>query len=236
MASDSTTSMPNEEKRWVVIGLCLTKVLTPALRDVLATEMPKWHQELCGKNPGIDKQVYGRDKIQFLHFNYQNINNNPESYWDKSYDDVDYAVKDPLSLAKLFVEPYMCKFTGFDQTMDISPILSVIGKAAPFTRAAEHADKVRNLVRNEWAHCGDLANWTEEKFEAAFASMEALLKILNLSCDELNDCKAKGNEIAIHLLQGTYNCNYLFSVQNSNIIPQYFFLKMYLKDSKLCVD
>ena len=167
MASDSTTSLSNEERRWVVIGLCLTKVLTPALRNVLATEMPKWHQVL--------------------------------RYDPESYVDFDYAVTDPVS--KLFVEPCMCKFTGFDQTMDLSPILSVIGKAPPFSGAAKHADKVRNLVRNEWAHCGDLANWTEEKFEAAFASMEALLKILNLSCDELNDCKAKGNEIAIHLLQ-----------------------------------
>ena len=169
MASDSTTSLSNEEIRWVVIGLCLTKVVTPALRNVLATEMPKWYQDLC--------------------------------YDPESYDDFYYGVTDPVSLAKLFVEPYMCKFTGFDQTMDLSPILSVIGKAPPFTRAAEHADKVRNLVRNKWAHCGDLPNWTKEKFEAAFASMEALLKILNLSCDELNDCKAKGNEIAIHLLQ-----------------------------------
>jgi hypothetical protein len=195
--------MSNEEKRWVVIGLCLTKVLTPALRNVLATEIPKWYQDLCGKSPGIHKQVYGRDKIQFLRYfncNYHNINNN-DAYHPKSYWDFDFAVTDPVSLAKLFVEPYMCKFTGFDQTMDLSPVLSVIGKAPPFTRAAEHADKVRNLVRNEWAHCGDLPNWTKEKFEAAFASMEALLKILNLSCDDLNDCKAKGNEIAIHLLQ-----------------------------------
>ena len=210
MASDSTTFMSNEEKRWVVIGLCLTKLLTTALRDVLAIEIPKWYQDLCGKSPGIHKQVYGRHRIQFLHFNYQNINNNHESYWDKSYYDVDYAVRDPVSLAKLFVEPYMCEFTGFDQTMDLSPILSVIGKAAPFTRAAKHADEVRDLVRNEWAHC-IFANWTEENFEAAFSSMEALLKNINLSpeeeqklCTELNDCKAKGNEIAIHLLQGTY--------------------------------
>jgi hypothetical protein len=198
--------MSNEEKRWVVSGLCLTKVLTPALRNVLATEIPKWYQDLCGESPGIHKQVYDRDKIQFLRYfncNYHNINNN-DAYHPKLYWYFDFAVKDPVSLAKLFVEPYMCKFTGFDQTMDLSPILSVIGKAPLFSGAAEHADKVRNLVRNEWAHC-IFADWTEEKFEAAFASMEALLKNINLSpeveqklCDKLNDCKAKGNEIAIH--------------------------------------
>ena len=108
-----------------------------------------------------------------------------------------------MSLTKLFVQPFMSKFTGFDQTMDASVVLLVIGEAAPFSGASAHAKAVRSDIRNEWAHC-NFANWTEAKFEAAFQIMENLLKNVNLSteeeqklCDELNDWKDKGNFLMI---------------------------------------
>ena len=204
--ASSTTSVSNEQRRWVVIGVCLTKVLTPALRNVLATEMPKWHQALCQPPTEIDEQVYGRHKTQLnpstLDLNYENINNNHVIEFPHSFD---YSVKDPLSLSKLFVQPFMCKFTGFDQTMDISAVLSVICEAAPFTAiAGKFAKKVRSLIRNEWAHC-NFTKWTDAKFRAAFQNMESLLKNVNLSpgdekklCDELRSWKDKGNEIIFY--------------------------------------
>ena len=196
----ATTTLSNDERRWVVIGVCLTKVLPPALRNVLATEMLKWYNILCQPPNEIDKQDYSRHQKKLppstLTLNYKNINNNHLIESPRLFD---YAVKDPLSLAKLFVQPFMSKFTGFDQTMDVSAILSIICEAAPFTRAAAHAKAVRSNIRNEWAHC-DFANWTEAKLEAAFKTMEILLKNVNLSaeeeqklCDELNDWKDKGN-------------------------------------------
>ena len=210
-SASSTTSISNEERRWVVIGVCLTKVLTPALRNILATEIPNWHQVLCQPPTEIDKQVYGRHKIQLnpstLDLNYKNINNNHTLRSPRAFN---YAVTDSLSLAKLFVLPFMSKFTGFDQTMDISAVLSVICEAAPFIGAAAHSKTVRSDIRNEWAHC-NFANWTEAKFVAAFQSMETLLKNVNLSpqdeqklCDELNGWKDKGKEITIHLLKTIY--------------------------------
>ena len=204
MATASTSNcITSEERRWVVIGLCLTKVLTPALRKVLATEIPKWHQDLCKPPTEIDKQVYGRHKKQLhpstIDLNYKNINNN---HVHKSCP-YDYAVKDPLSLAKLFVKPFMCKFTGFDQTMDTSAVLSVIAEAAPLIAAAVHANTVRLYVRNEWAHC-NFANWTDLEFITAFQRMETLLKNVNLSskdeqevCEELESWKDKGIELTI---------------------------------------
>ncbi len=197
-----TTSISNEERRWVVIGVCLTNVLTPALRNVLAIKMPKWHQALCQPPTEIDKQVFGGHQKNLrpstLDLNYKNINNNDVHKSSRLFD---YAVKDPLSLTKLLVKPFMSKFTGFDQTMDISAVLSVICEAAPFTAAAAHAKAVRTDIRNEWAHC-NFTNWTEVKFLAAFQNMETLLKNVNLSpgdekklCDELNSWKDKGNEI-----------------------------------------
>ena len=157
-------------------------MLTPALRNVLATEMPKWHHVLCQPRTKIDKQVFGRHQEKLppskLKLHYKNINNNDVHKSPRSFD---YTVKDPLSLlAKLFAQPFMSKFTGFDQTMDISAVLSVICEAAPFIAAAVHAKTVRLDIRNEWAHC-NFADWTEAKFKAAFNSMESLLKNVNLS-------------------------------------------------------
>lgn len=193
------TPVTNEERRWIVIGVCLTKVLTPALRNVLATEMQKWHQDLCQPPIEIDKQVYGREIKKLppskLNLNYKNINNNS----NKPLLACDYAVKDPLSLAKLFVLPYMSMFTGFDDTMDISAVLSVISEAAPFVRSGAHARTFRSDIRNEWAHCR-FATWTDAKFTVAFQCMETLLKTMNLSpheeqkvSDELESWKDKGD-------------------------------------------
>jgi hypothetical protein len=201
-SASSTTPISDEERRWVVIGVCLTKVLTPALRNVLATEIPKWHQVLCQPPTEIDKQVFGGHQKNLhpsaLNLNYKSINNNDACGSPLAFD---YAVKDPLSLAKLFVKPFMSKFTGFNETMDISAVLSVIGEAAPFVGAAAHAKTVRSDIRNEWAH-SNFAEWTEARFEASFQSMETLLKNVNLSpnheqklCHELDSWKIKGNEI-----------------------------------------
>ena len=201
-SASSITPVSNEERRWVVIGVCLTKVLTPALRNVLATEIPKWHQVLCQPPTKIDKQVFGGHQKKLhpstLNLNYKSINNNDAIGSPRAFD---YAVKDPLSLAKLFVKPFMSKFTGFDVTMDTSAVLSVICEAAPFVGAAAHAKTVRSDVRNEWAHC-NFAEWTEPKFFDAFQNMETLLKNVNLPpndeqklCYELNSWKIKGNEI-----------------------------------------
>ena len=229
----TSTSISDNERRWVVIGVCLTKVLTPALRNVLATEIANWHQVLCQPPTEIDKQVYGRHKIQLnpstLDLKYKNINNNDALRSPRAFN---YAVTDPLSLAKLFVQPFMSKFTGFDETMDISAVLSVICEAAPFVGAAAHAKAIRSNIRNEWAHC-NFANWTEAKFIAAFQSMETLLKNVNLSpqdeqklCDELNSWKDKGKEITTHLLEVCLDKTVCFTLDLKTIHLERFGMKI----------
>ena len=200
MATASAPSpITNEERRWIVIGVCLTKVLTPGLRNILAVEIPKWHQDLCQPPDEIDKQVFGKHQKTLppskFQLNYKNINNNKIL---KNASTFDYRVSDPLSLVKLFVQPFMCMFTGFDQTMDMSAVLSVICEAAPFAGAAPHAKTVRSDVRNEWAHC-EFQKWSDAKFIRTFQIMETLLRTVGLSpddemkmCDELNSWKEKG--------------------------------------------
>ena len=103
---------------------------------------------------------------------YENINNNPVCKYPPAYD---YAVKDPLSLAKLFVQPFMAAFTSFDQTMDMSAVLTVMIEANPFVSSGVVADakKFRSDIRNQWAHiklspadekalCDDLNGWKDK--------------------------------------------------------------------------
>ena len=114
-----------------------------------------------------------------IKLNYESINNNVVHKSPKLYD---YAVRDPLSLAKLFVKPFMASFSGFDHTMDTSAVLSVMCEAQPFfaTGAAALAKKIRSDIRNEWAHC-DFSHWTEPNFQAAMQDMEALVKKVGLT-------------------------------------------------------
>ena len=196
-----SNNVSDEERRWVVIGICLNKVLTPALRDVLANEIPKWYQTLLQPPREIDKQTFGKHQKTLppttLKLNYKSINNNAAHKSPRAYD---YTVKHPLSLAKLFMKPFMANFTGFDQTMDVSAVLSVICEAQPFVAsgAAVIAKKVRSDIRNEWAHC-NFSHWTKPNFQAALQSMGSLLKKVNLApveqkrfLDELDGWNNKG--------------------------------------------
>ena len=203
-SSVSTGNISDEQRRWVVVGICLTKVLTPALRNVLSAELQSWYNLLCQPPVEIHKQSPSKHKKTLasskLKLKYENINNNHVHKSPRAYD---YGVKDDLSLAKLFVQPFMTHFTGFDQTMDVSAVLTVMSEAHPFVTsgAAAHAKKVRSDVRNEWAHC-NFFKWTIFKFDAAFQEMKLLVKKMNLSpankmalCDELDGWKDKGMNI-----------------------------------------
>ena len=121
-----------------------------------------------------------------IKLNYESINNNAIHKSPKLYD---YAVKDPLSLAKLFMKPFMAKFTGFDHTMATSAVLSVISEAQPFiaSGAAVLAKKARSDVRNEWAHC-DFSKWTEPVFLSALDDIESLVKAVGLTTAEEKIC------------------------------------------------
>jgi len=215
-AISTTASISNEERRWAVVGICLTKVLTPPLRNVLASELQKWYNVLCQPPDEIDKQVFSKYKKTFpsskLSLKYENINNNNKIH--KSPRFYDYAVKDHLSLAKLFVQPFMSMFTGFDQTMDMSAVLAVMCEADPFisSGAAVDAKTLRSNVRNKWAHC-NFSEWTEPDFNDAFQKMESLVKKMNLPaaddkmlCDDLDSWKNKGTVHSVQTVVLIFEC------------------------------
>ena len=201
VSGGSPRMVSEEERKWMVVGICLTKVLTPALRDVLDKQMPIYYQSLLLPPYEIDKRTF-RTHMENLprstfKLNYESINGNFTTP-RLSHRNYDYAVKDPVSLAKLFMKQYMASFTGFDQTMDTSAVLSVVAEAPPFHGASGIAKKIRSDVRNEFAHC-DFSHWTDVNYQAALKDIESLIKSINListeekkTLEDLDGWKQKG--------------------------------------------
>ena len=198
-SSSSTGTISDEERRWVVVGVCLNKVIAPALKKVLQSELDKWYTVLCQPPDEINKQGFLKHKKRLLPskfaLNYISINSNEKKSRARAYD---FQVRDSLSLAKLFLKPNMAKFTGFDETMDMSAILGVMCNAKPFSSAAADAETVRNDVRNKWAHC-NFSEWTPAVFTASIKDLISLIKTSNLPtadekavCADLDGWEKKG--------------------------------------------
>ena len=159
MAFSSGTSL--EQRRWVVVGIALQKVLTLCLRDKIQNEMTPFYQHVVA-NFGLHRQTYPTHHKTIppstMKLNYESINNNAALHRDARH--YDYCVKDEVSLAKLFVKPFMAHFNAFDSTFDASAALVVLCGAIPFTFVRPFAEDVRSEVRNEWAHC-NFVKWTD---------------------------------------------------------------------------
>ena len=183
MASMSGTSL--EQRRWLVVGIALQDVLTPCLRDKIQLEMTPFYQHVV-RNFGLDKQTYAAYQKTIppstLKLNYGSVNNNATLHRNpRRYD---YCVKDEVSLAKLFMKPFMAHFNAFDSSFDASAALAVLCGASPFSAVKPFAEDVRSKVRNEWAHC-DFTAWTEAHYDHCFDLMEALVTSVKLtSADE----------------------------------------------------
>ena len=175
-----------EEKRWLVVGICLSKVLTPAMRKIIEQELQRLYQALIQPPTNIHSQTPA-SHLEYLspstlRLNYININGNiTQASHHNLYD---YSVKDEVSLAKLFVKPYMAGFTAFDESLDSSAALSILCGAPNFVYCGTDifAKDVRNDVRNEWGHC-KFATWTETYYLKCFQQMENLIRKLNLPGD-----------------------------------------------------
>jgi hypothetical protein len=204
-----TGSTSPEEKRWSTIGICLNKVLIPILRKAVAVEFKDWYERLTEPPTEIDKQDHKRHlkslsppkhRLQYVHINGNNMR--------QSVIEFDYAVKDPVSFANLFVNSGWNCFTGFDETMNLDAALLVMRLARPFAEcgAAPHATDISTKVRNAWAE-GDFRKWTNDQFISAIEKMQSLVESLNLSdedkkevCDELQRMKDKGISLNIYEL------------------------------------
>lgn len=180
-----------EEKRWLVVGISLSKVLTPVLQNVVEKEMHQLYQRLILPPTSIQSQTFSSHLEDLspstMRLNYVNINNNRD---ESSRHNYDYGIRDEVSLAKLFVQPIMANFTAFDESLDLSAALSILCSAPNFVFSGVDiiAKEVRIKVRNEWGHC-KFAMWTETYYNRCFELLENLIKSLDLSAPMESETK-----------------------------------------------
>ena len=215
--------MTDEEKRWLVVGIAMNKEAAPVLRDFIKQEMNTHYTNLdaycSGLTPGCTLKTLTRHQVTadrtLKRLKFQNINNNLHLH-GKSTSRYNYSINDPVELAKLYLPDYLAQFSAFDESLDVSAILRLLGftnpapifpSPYPSIPIQSSADDVRENVRNKWGHC-NLSDWTEAFFKDCFLKLKTLVNSLGLPVgkettilDRLSDWQTKGKEIFL-LLSG----------------------------------
>ena len=116
----SSFDLGDNQKRWMVIGICLNRLLLPVLRDFVGQEIPKHYTSLKTAH-GIDAQVFGLHLPNDGPFqlNYGSINNN-WGLFKRKVRSYDYKVNTAEDLAKLYLEAHMAKFTGKTENITVN--------------------------------------------------------------------------------------------------------------------
>ena len=204
----------DEEKRWLVVGIAMNKVAAPVLRDFIKQGMDTHYANNtycygvttpCALNTLNYHHVNADPNLKRLKF--QNINNNFNNHGNHK-NLYNYNVNSSVDLAKLFLPDYLAEFAGFDESLDVSAILRLLGfsNPAPIFHSPNplipiqlSADDVRENVRNTWGHC-NVTDWSEVFFNDCFSKLKTLMRSLGLTLamektalDQLSDWETKGN-------------------------------------------
>ena len=196
--------MTENQKRWLVAGVALNKILVPQIRPFVEQEVDKEYNNLKTSHNIHAQSTSGRlqrwPPRKFL--KYENINGNnvhPKLPGGRcNYSLFDCRVLTHIAFAKLYVESYMAKFNAFDDHCDASALLSLLGGVPVFPVAVQAAAGDVRMARNDWAHCV-FSKWDEAKFQQSFAEMEDLVRVMALPAadegkilGELKDWQNKG--------------------------------------------
>ena len=194
----------DNQKRWLVVGIALNKILVPQIRPFVEQEVDKEYNNLKTSHNIHTQSTSGRlqrwPARKFL--KYENINGNslhpklPSGKYNISL--FDCRVLSHIDFAKLYVEKFMAKFNAFDDHCDASAVLTLLGGVPVFSAAVEAAAGDVKSVRNDWAHCV-FSKWDPVKFQQSFVEMEHLVRVMALPAAdeakllaELKDWETKG--------------------------------------------
>ena len=177
----------DNEKRWLVAGIALFKILIPKILPFVAHEVDREYRRVKKEHKiHAPRRHRLRQLPPGIFLNYENINKNDVNFpkhrgeeWN--YDDFDCKVLSHVDFSKLFLENFMAKkYSAFDEHCDASVILSLLGSVPVFSAAVQTAaHAVRDGLRNDWAHCV-FSKWDIAKFQQVFADMAALIRGLDL--------------------------------------------------------
>ena len=197
--------MTDNQKRWLVAGIALNKILTPRIRPFVEQGVNTEYNNLKASH-----NIHGQSTSSCLQrwppgkfLKYENINGNdvhprlPGGRFNNFL--FDCRVTSHVDFARLYVENYMSKFTAFDDHCDASAVLLLLGRVPAFNMAVQTAADVVRTVRNDWAHCV-FNKWDQPKFLTSFSEMEQLVRSMALPTTdetkllgELKDWESKGN-------------------------------------------
>ena len=198
----SHLGVTDNQKRWLVVGIALNKILVPQIRPFVEQEVEKEYNILKTSNNIHTQSSSGRLEKWRKLLKYENINNNDRlpklSGKRPNYPKFDCKVSSHIDFAKLYVENFMAKFNAFDDHCDASAVLTLLGSVPVFSSVVQTSAGVVRGVRNDWAHCM-FSKWDDAKFQQAFADMADLVRKLGLPAKdeakllgELNDWETKG--------------------------------------------
>ena len=157
----------------MVVGIFLHNVLIPPIRDLIRKVLPSYYKERKEIHTQTFKEHVEKLENKGVLLNYRSINDNEHRESPKDYD---YNVKDHISFAQLFMEPYMVNFKEFDDAFEASATLAVYAGVTAFDKTArEQARKVNVRVRKPWAH-PNFSAWTKDKYEECFNAMKSLVE------------------------------------------------------------
>ena len=194
-------NISEDQKRWVVVGIAFNK-LVPHIRPFLEQSLQAEYQSLKSSHNIHIQTAPGILKNHPKHLKYENINSNSShklSPFKFDFSKFDYKVSSHVDFAKLYLQPFMAKFSAFDGKCDGSAVLSLLVEVPVFSNATQSSAKtVREDVRNEWAHC-NFTDWDAAKFQGCFQEMRELVHSFGLLTadettllSELNDWETKG--------------------------------------------
>ena len=176
--SSAETSL--DKRLWLVLSICLHIVLIPPLRGIIARKIELVYDLKKRKNH-TDTQTHSKYLCKIFpgarrDLDYESINGNnhrdPENF--------DYKVEDAVSLAKLLVEPFMAKFTAFDDSFDTSAVLGLLSYEGLFRYGVTKSAKdVNSKVRTKWAH-PDFTKWTNEYYTDCFRFLKDLVSEISV--------------------------------------------------------
>ena len=208
MCRSSHLGVTDHQKRWLVAGIALNKILIPQIRPYVEQEIEKECNKLKASHNIHGQSTSGRLRRwpagTGTVLKYENINGNdvhPRLPGGRlNYSLFDCRVTSHVDFARLYVESYMAKFAAFDEHCDASAVLSLLGRIPAFSAATQAAAGDVRITRNDWAHCV-YSKWDQAKFKQSFLEMEQLVKALGLpTADEgkllveLTDWQTKGNK------------------------------------------
>ena len=192
----------DDQKRWLVFGIVLSKVLVPKIRPFVEQEVQNEYGGLKTSHSIHNQSTTVRLLKWPTFLKYENINGNdvfprlPGGRFD--YSKFDCRVTSHVDFAKLYVENHMAKFNAFDEHCDASAVLTLLGKVPVFSPAVQSASNDVRQARNAWAHCV-FSGWNPVNYQQRFNEMESLVKGLGLPpvlerhlLGELKDWESKG--------------------------------------------